>query len=115
LAGKVFQVRAQGDQANGLAAKDANFQEIRRFELLKEQIPHHMEWVFTKSPLLKIPAVRFEFLGQTLMKIAQALKNKTRWDRASYGASRQARGSSAVTGEPDATRETRAQCDANAF
>src|SRR6266566_8678697 len=76
LAGKVFQVRAQRDQANSLAAKHANFQEICRFELLEEQIPHHMERVFTKSPLLKIRAVRFELLRQTLRKIAQALKIK---------------------------------------
>src|SRR6266568_2581286 len=76
LAGKAFKLRAQRHQANGLAAKHANFQEICRFELLKEQMPHHMERVFTKSPLHKIRTVRFEFLGQTLMKIAQALKIK---------------------------------------
>src|SRR5881296_3485582 len=76
LAGNAFQVRAERHQANGLAAKDPNFQEICRFEMLKEQIPHHMERVLTKSSLLKIRTVGFEFLGQTLMKIAQALKIK---------------------------------------
>src|SRR5204863_8508636 len=76
LAGNAFQVRAQRDQANRLAAKDANFQEICRLELLKEQIPHRMERVFTKSALHKILAVGFELLGQTLMQIPQALEIK---------------------------------------
>src|SRR5438445_4716454 len=76
LAGKAFHLRAKRHQANGLTAKHADFQEICRFELLKEQVPHHMERVFTKSPLHKVRPVSFEFLGQTLMKIAQALKIK---------------------------------------
>src|SRR5438105_4248845 len=76
LAGKALQLRAERHQANGLAAKHANFEEICRLELLKEQIPHHMERIFPKSTLIKIRAVCFELLGQTLMKIAQALKIK---------------------------------------
>src|SRR6188508_2223769 len=38
----------KGNEANHLAAKDADLQEIGGFELMQQQIPHGVEGVFTK-------------------------------------------------------------------
>src|SRR5215212_4579505 len=59
----------KGNQANHLAAKDADLQEISGFELLQQQIPHGVEGVFTESTpvtrsIIKIRSMFSEFRGQ---------------------------------------------------
>src|SRR5207249_8597067 len=70
-----FKPGAQSDQADGLAAKHTNLEEILRLEFLHQQIPHDVERVFAKaaviaSSVLKMGAMCFDFRRKPLVKIA---------------------------------------------
>src|SRR5260370_3215005 len=81
VAPQAMSMRKQRRQTDGLAPKNANFQEASRLRLFKEQEPHYMKGILaeTAAPArgIKILAVLSNGWGKLVAKITHAFQVKT--------------------------------------
>jgi len=68
----------EGDEADDLAAKDADLKKIGGLEFLQQPIPQDVKGVFSEAAamLLKVGAVVFELGRKQVTEIANALEIK---------------------------------------